>query len=82
MVTREQAIKSKSRGEGVVAMQCDTFSPSNVDLLHWRLSCAAETDRINKSAASLTAQNYRLALRGARRDSDAHFTLLQVRFLA
>jgi hypothetical protein len=63
-------------------MHCNTLSPSNFDPLHWRFSCAAETDRINKSAASFTAQKYRLALGSARRDSDAHFTLLQVLFLA
>lgn len=46
----------------MVAMQCDTFSPSNVDLLHWRLSCAAETDRLNKSAAFIHSRGPKIPL--------------------
>jgi hypothetical protein len=82
--TREQVIGGRAGGQGVCghrAMRHPIPLPTSIcftGVFH----APAETGRINKSAASLTAQKYRLALRGARGDSDAHFALLQVLFLA
>jgi hypothetical protein len=58
-------------------------SPSNFHPLYWRYSCAAETGRINKSAAPPTPKNTAWLFEADdRRDPDAHFNLLQVLFLA